>query len=48
LKFIEQIKTLRGAKRAEFYTKAAARAVSLTNPQAVEEWLSVLQARIAA
>jgi collagenase-like PrtC family protease len=48
LKFIEQIKKLRGAKRAEFYTRAAARAVSVTNPQAVEEWLSVLQARIAA
>jgi collagenase-like PrtC family protease len=46
--FIEQIKKLRGAELAEFYRMAAARAVTCTNPQAIDEWRRVLQERVAA
>jgi hypothetical protein len=48
LGFIGQIRKLRGAALAEFYRTAAARAVIYTQPQAIEAWRSLLQARIAA
>jgi len=47
LGFIGQIKKLRGADLAGFYQTAAARAVIYANPQAIDEWRSLLQARIA-
>jgi collagenase-like PrtC family protease len=47
LGFIEQIKKLRDADLAGFYQTAAARAVIYANPQAIDEWRSLLQARIA-
>jgi collagenase-like PrtC family protease len=48
LGFIGQIRKLRGAALVEFYRTAAARAVVYTQPQAIEAWRSLLQARIAA
>jgi hypothetical protein len=48
LGFIQQIKKLRGADLAGFYRTAAARAVIYTNPQAIDQWCNVLQARILA
>jgi len=48
LGFIEQIKKLRGADLTGFYQTAAARAVVYANPQAVDEWRSVLQQRLWA
>jgi collagenase-like PrtC family protease len=48
LGFIGQIKRLRGEDLANFYRDAAARAVVCTNPQAIDQWRTVLQARLAA
>jgi hypothetical protein len=48
LGFIGQIKRLRGGDLANFYRDAAARAVVCTNPQAIDQWRTVLQARLAA
>jgi hypothetical protein len=44
LGFIEQIKKLRGADLAEFYRTATARAVTYTDPKAIDEWRGMLQA----
>jgi collagenase-like PrtC family protease len=45
LGFIEQIKKLRGADLTEFYRTATARAVTYTDPKAIDEWRGMLQSR---
>ena len=48
LGFIEQIKKLQGADRAEFYRTAAACAVKFVDSKAIDEWRGMLQRRLAA